>query len=49
MLTAMLAVLALLIAVALPLWPHSREWGYLPAAGIALVVLLLGMHALYMI
>jgi hypothetical protein len=50
MLTAMLVVLALLTAAALPVWPHSREWGYVPCGGIALVLLLLiAMHLLYMI
>lgn len=50
MLTAMITALALLTLAAAPVWPHSRQWGYVPAAGIALVLLtLLAMHMLYMI
>ncbi|HZD76391.1 MAG TPA: DUF3309 family protein [Acidobacteriaceae bacterium] len=40
----------LLAAIAFPRWPWSREWGYLPSAGLVLVALLvLGMHLTYMI
>ena len=50
MLTAMLVALALLTAAALPVWSHSREWGYLPCSGIALVLLtLIAMHLLAMV
>ncbi len=50
MLTVMFVGLALVAAAALPVWPHSRAWGYVPAAGIALVLLLLvAMHMMYMI
>ena len=41
MLTALWIVLALLAILALPVWPHSRVWGYLPAGGIALLLLTL--------
>lgn len=44
-----LAPLLLAIA-AFPRWPHSRQWGYLPSAGLLLVTLLvLWMHLNYMI
>ena len=44
-----LAPLLLAIA-AFPRWPHSRQWGYLPSAGLLLVtVLVLWMHLNYMI
>ena len=50
MLTAMIVVLTLVAVAALPVWPHSRQWGYVPAAGIALLLLtLVAMHMLYMI
>lgn len=44
-------LLPLLLAIAaFPRWPYSREWGYLPSAGLLLVALLvLGMHLNYMI
>lgn len=44
-------LLPLLLAVAaFPRWPYSREWGYVPSAGLLLVALLiLAMHLNYMI
>jgi Protein of unknown function (DUF3309) len=44
-------LLPLLLAIAaFPRWPYSRQWGYLPSAGLLLVALLiLGMHLNYMI
>lgn len=37
----LLVILVLLLAGALPAWPHSRGWGYFPSGGLGLVVLLL--------
>jgi uncharacterized membrane protein len=35
----------LLAAASFPRWPYSREWGYVPSAGLLLVaVLVLLMH-----
>lgn len=44
-------LLPLLLAIAaFPRWPYSRQWGYLPSAGLLLVALvILGMHLHYMI
>jgi hypothetical protein len=44
-------LLPLLLAIAaFPRWPYSRQWGYLPSAGLLLVALLaLAMHLNYMI
>jgi hypothetical protein len=40
----------LLAIAAFPRWPYSRQWGYVPSAGLLLVALLvLGMHLKYMI
>ncbi|HEX4581537.1 MAG TPA: DUF3309 family protein [Acidobacteriaceae bacterium] len=40
----------LLVVVAFPRWPYSRQWGYLPSGGLVLVALLvLCMHLNYMI
>jgi hypothetical protein len=36
-----LVVLILLLIFGLPTWPYSRGWGYYPAGGIGLVVLIL--------
>lgn len=39
--TIALIVLVLLLVGALPLWPHSRSWGYAPTGGLGLVVIVL--------
>jgi hypothetical protein len=37
--TIVLIVLILLLIGAIPSWPHSRSWGYMPSGGLGLVVL----------
>lgn len=50
MIIALWLVPLLLAAAALPRWSWSRQWGYLPSAGLLLVALLvLAMHLNYMI
>lgn len=41
--TILLIVLILILVGVLPLWPHSRSWGYAPGGiiGVVLVVLLI--------
>lgn len=39
--TLLLIVLIILLIGAIPAWPHSRSWGYLPSVGLGLVVLIL--------
>jgi hypothetical protein len=39
--TILLIVLILLLLGALPTWPYSRNWGYFPSGGLALVVVIL--------
>ena len=39
--TVLLIVLILLLVGALPTWPHSRSWGYVPSGGLGLVLLIL--------
>ncbi len=44
--TLILILLVLLVIGAVPTWPYSREWGYMPSGGLGLlliVVLLLVM------
>ena len=41
MLIALWVVLALLAIGALPVWPHSRAWGFVPSLGLMLVILML--------
>ena len=37
----LLIVVVLALLGAIPLWPHSRSWGYGPGGGIGLVLLIL--------
>lgn len=39
--TVLLIVLILLLLGALPAWPYSHGWGYYPAGGLGLVVIIL--------
>lgn len=39
--TILLIVLILILIGVLPTWPHSRSWGYFPAGGLGLVVLII--------
>jgi len=39
--TILIVVIVLLLLGALPTWPHSRQWGYLPSGGIGLILLIL--------
>ncbi len=34
-------VLILALIGALPVWPHSRNWGYYPTGGIGLIIVIL--------
>jgi Protein of unknown function (DUF3309) len=50
MIVALWLVPLLLAPAAFPCWPYSRQWGYVPSAGLLLVALLvLVMHLNYMI
>ncbi len=39
--TILIVVIVLLLIGALPTWPHSRQWGYLPSGGLGLILLIL--------
>ena len=39
--TILLIVLILMLIGALPTWPHSKSWGYVPSGGLGLVVVIL--------
>jgi hypothetical protein len=39
--TILIVVLILMLVGVLPTWPHSRNWGYYPSGGLAIVVLIL--------
>ena len=38
--TILLILLVLMLTGAVPVWPHSRDWGYLPSGGMALLLLI---------
>jgi hypothetical protein len=40
MLTVLIVILVLMLLGALPSWPHSRNWGYMPSGGLGLVLLI---------
>jgi hypothetical protein len=44
--TILLIVLVLLLIGAFPAWPYSSGWGYYPAGGIGLVLLIVLILAL---
>jgi len=39
--TILIVVVILMLLGALPRWPHSRQWGYLPTSGLGLVLVIL--------
>ncbi len=39
--TILIIILILMLLGAMPLWPHSRNWGAYPSGGLGLVVLIL--------
>jgi len=39
--TILLIILVLVLVGIIPMWPHSRSWGYAPSGGVGLIVLIL--------
>ena len=39
--TILLLVLVLMLLGVIPVWPHSRSWGYRPSGGIGLILIIL--------
>jgi hypothetical protein len=39
--TILLVILLLALVGIIPIWPHSRSWGYAPSGGIGLIVIIL--------
>ena len=39
--TILLIVIILMLLGAIPTWPHSRSWGYVPSGGLGLVLVIL--------
>lgn len=44
--TILIIVLILILIGALPTWPHSREWGYVPSGGLGTVLVIVIILAL---
>jgi low affinity Fe/Cu permease len=38
--TILIVILVLALMGVLPLWPHSRNWGYYPSGGFGIVLLI---------
>jgi hypothetical protein len=38
--TVLVVILILALLGAVPRWPHSRDWGYVPSGGVGLVLLI---------
>jgi hypothetical protein len=38
--TILLILLLALLLGALPVWPHSRRWGYYPSGGLGLLLII---------
>jgi hypothetical protein len=38
--TILIVVIVLLLLGALPTWPHSRQWGYVPSGGLGIILLI---------
>ncbi|MDO9264027.1 MAG: DUF3309 family protein [Desulfosalsimonadaceae bacterium] len=39
--TILLVILVLALLGIIPIWPHSRSWGYAPSGGIGLIAVIL--------
>jgi hypothetical protein len=39
--TILIVLLVLVLIGVLPLWPHSRSWGYYPSGGVAIAIIIL--------
>jgi hypothetical protein len=38
--TILIVMLILVLLGAMPRWPHSRKWGYVPSGGVGLVLVI---------
>ena len=39
--TILLIILVLVLVGAIPTWPHSRTWGYMPSGAIGVILLII--------
>jgi len=40
MITILIVLAVLVLLGAIPLWPHSRNWGYGPSGGLGVIVVI---------
>jgi hypothetical protein len=40
MITILIVLAVLVLLGAIPVWPHSRNWGYGPSSGLGLIVVI---------
>ena len=40
MITILIVLAVLMLLGAIPVWPHSRNWGYGPSGGLGLILLI---------
>lgn len=45
--TLLLIILVLLLVGVLPTWPYSSGWGYYPAGGLGLILIIMLVFALF--
>ena len=43
MLTYLFVALIIMLVGAIPIWRHSRNWGYLPSSGLGVAVVVLAV------
>lgn len=39
--TILLIILILALVGIIPIWPHSRSWGYAPSGGVGLILIII--------
>lgn len=39
--TILLVILILALLGIIPIWPHSKQWGYAPSGGVGLIAIIL--------
>lgn len=39
--TILLVILVLMLVGVIPVWPHSRSWGYKPSGGLGLILVII--------
>jgi len=43
LITILIILLVLFLIGAFPTWPHSRNWGYYPSGGVAIILVVIAV------